>query len=131
MFPLRYSLVWSVLGWVALCIVIMLSLLPGTAPTNSGLSTSLFDKAGHAILYFMLMVWFGGIYTRRWHLVIAIALGAQSAVLELIQSRLPYRSFDTMDLLANTGGIAVGVTLTLLVLAGWCLSVEKRLKLHP
>ena len=119
------------LGWVALCIVIGLSLLPGSAPTNSGLSTSLFDKAGHAILYFLLMVWFGGIYIRRWHLIVGIALIAQSAVLELIQSRLPYRSFDTMDLLANTGGVAVGVMLTLSVLAGWCLTIEKRLKLHP
>ncbi len=131
MFPLRYSRVWSVLGWTFLCIVIALSLLPGTAPSNSAIATTLFDKAGHAILYFLLMVWFGGVYTQRWHVVVAIALVVQSAVLELIQARLPYRSFDTMDLLANTGGILVGLLFSILLVAGWCLTVEKRLNLHP
>ena len=131
MLPLRYSKLWSLLGWALVCMVITLSLLPGSAPSSSALTTTLFDKAGHAILYFLLTVWFAGLYNRRWHLVVALALVVQSAVLELIQARLPYRSFDTMDLLANTGGIAVGLMLSLLVLAGWCLSVEKRLNLHP
>ncbi len=127
MLPLRYSTVWSLLGWMLVFIVIAVSLLPGPAVVYY----SLIDKIGHAFSYCLLMVWFAGLYTRRWHVVIAFALVAQSAVLELIQARLPYRSFDTMDLLANTGGIAVGLTLSLLLLAGWCLRVEQRLKLHP
>ena len=127
MLPLRYSTVWSLLGWMLVFIVIAVSLLPGPAVVYY----SLIDKIGHAFSYCLLMVWFAGLYTRRWHVVIAFALVAQSAVLELVQAGLPYRSFDTMDLLANTGGIAVGLMLSLLVLAGWCLMVEKRLKLHP
>ena len=126
MLPLRYSTVWSLLGWMLVFIVIAVSLLPGPAVVYY----SLIDKIGHAFSYCLLMVWFAGLYTRRWHVVIAFALVAQSAVLELIQARLPYRSFDTMDLLANTGGIVVGLMLSLLVLAGWCLAVEKRLKLR-
>ena len=120
--PLRYSMVWSLLGWAFVFTVITLSLLPGTLTWQRGHDrTSLFDKVGHAVLYCLLMVWFGGIYTRQRHLVIALALVGQSAVLELIQAQLPYRSFDTQDLLANIVGIVLGLSLSYLLLAGWCM----------
>ena len=124
-------MVWSLLGWAFVFTVITLSLLPGTGPGSAVTTTSLFDKVGHAVLYCLLMVWFSGIYTRQRHLVTALALAGQSAVLELIQAQLPYRSFDAQDLLANIVGIVLGLSLSYLLLAGWCMRVEQLLGLRP
>ena len=126
MLPLRYSTVWSLLGWMLVFIVIAVSLLPGPAVVYY----SLIDKIAHAFSYCLLMVWFAGLYTRQRHMAIAFTLVAQGAVLEVIQARLPYRSFDTLDLLANIAGIALGLSLSFLFLAGWCVRVEQLLRIR-
>ena len=95
------------LGWV-LCIV--LSLMPAVdlpGPAHS-------DKIGHFLAYFMLSAW--AVWTfrsRRAHLLAALALVALGVAMEFAQANLTrVRLGDVRDALANTLGVAVGLSLT-------------------
>lgn len=95
------------LGWV-LCIV--LSLMPAVdlpGPAHS-------DKIGHFLAYFMLSAW--AVWTfrsRRAHLLAALALVALGVAMEFAQANLTHvRLGDVRDALANTLGVAVGLSLT-------------------
>ena len=94
-------------GWV-LCIV--LSLMPAVdlpGPAHS-------DKIGHFLAYFMLSAW--AVWTfrsRRAHLLAALALVALGIAMEFAQANLTrVRLGDVRDALANTLGVAVGLSLT-------------------
>jgi len=74
-----------------------------------------------------LMIWFAGLYARSrtgWIALVVLTLGL---VLEIIQSRLSYRTFDPSDLFANVLGVTVGFVLSFFALAGWCQSLETRI----
>ncbi|WP_339825537.1 VanZ family protein [uncultured Arenimonas sp.] len=95
------------LGWV-LCIV--LSLMPAVdlpGPAHS-------DKIGHFLAYFILSAW--AVWTfrsRRAHLLAALALVALGVAMEFAQANLTkVRLGDVRDALANTLGVAVGLSLT-------------------
>ena len=99
-------MIWHVLGWSLVLAVSTGSLVPGTVVTGAPFS----DKIVHAFSYFVLMVWFAGLYTKQKHLLIALTLLVLGVVLEFVQARLPYRFFDPLDLLANFAGILAGLT---------------------
>ena len=123
MLPLRYPWIWMLFGWLLVAGVVVGSLMPD-APLR-GLQLS--DKAQHAFSYGVLMVWFAGLYARKRHAWIALTVLTLGFVLEIIQSRLSYRSFDPTDLLANLGGVIVGFGLSFWLLAGWCQRIERHL----
>jgi VanZ family protein len=83
------------------------------------------DKLVHAATYFLLMVWFSGVYERKRHFWLALALVALGFALDLLQKNVSTRSFDMMDVLANGAGILVGFALARFALAGWCQRVER------
>ncbi len=90
---------------IGLLLVVTLSLIPQDAmPT-----TSLWDKAGHALAYAALALT-GGIGYRDLRSLILVALGLLllGAALELAQSALPGRIASFYDVLANTIGIVLG-----------------------
>jgi VanZ family protein len=99
------------------------SLLPG----RSIPSINIGDKFLHAGSYFLLMVWFAGLYERRRHFVIAIVLAMLGLGLDLLQGTVSSRSFDLLDVAANTAGIAVGWAVSAFVLEGWCQRIERAL----
>lgn len=105
-FPGLWLGLW-VLGW-ALCIA--LSLLPPVALPGPAHS----DKLGHFLAYFMLSAWAVGTFrTRRAHLLAALGLVALGIALEVAQANLTrVRLGDVRDALANTLGVAVGLSLT-------------------
>ena len=127
MLPLRHPILWLLPGWGLLLLVATGSVIPGGVVV-SGFSAA--DKIVHAFSYFVLMVWFSGMYARRRHPAIALTLIVFGIVLEFVQARLPYRLFDPLDLLANAAGILLGLGLSLLVLGGWCQRVERVLGYH-
>ena len=106
----RYPALWLgvwVLGW-ALCI--LLSLMPAVdlpGPAHS-------DKLGHFLAYFVLTAW--AVWTfrsRRAHLLAALSLLALGVAMEFAQANLTKVRFgDVRDALANTLGVAVGLSLT-------------------
>ena len=60
-------------------------------------------------------------------MVIALILIVFGVLLEFLQTQLPYRLFDPLDLLANAVGVALGLLLSLTLLAEWCQRIEQAL----
>jgi len=118
---LRHPVLWMLLGWALLLLVATGSVIPSVVVSEFAGA----DKVVHMLSYFVLMVWFSGMYARRRQAAIALTLILFGIVLEFIQAQLPYRQFDPLDLVANATGILIGLCLSLLVLAGWCQRVER------
>ena len=121
MLPLRWGRWWLIIGWMLVFSVIALSVLPGAADLRMNLS----DKTGHTIAYLVLTIWFAGVYNKSRYPWIVIGLIALGGVLELMQGQFFNRSAEFADLVANCIGIIVGILLSLFLLGGWCLQVER------
>ena len=101
---------WLALWLLGGVLCIVLSLMPAVdlpGPAHS-------DKIGHFLAYFMLSAW--AVWTfrsRRAHLLAALALVALGIAMEFAQANLTrVRLGDVRDALANTLGVAVGLSLT-------------------
>lgn len=123
MLPLRFPWFWSTLGWLMLLGVGVGSLLPGKQLPMVFVQ----DKLVHAASYCLLMIWFSGLYERRRHLLIAVLLAFFGAALDGMQALTTTRTFEVPDILANVSGIAFGLLLARILLAGWCQRVERLL----
>lgn len=125
MLPLRFPWVWLTCGWLLVLGVIVGSLVPGEMLQAITIS----DKIMHAGTYFVLMVWFAGLYPRHRQLLIALTLIGLGIVLDVAQGGTATRSFDLLDIAADALGVAVGLVLSLWLLNGWCERVERMLPL--
>ena len=123
MLPLRHPWLWLALGWLLVLTVIVGSLAP--SPMLSAITIR--DKALHAGSYFLLMVWFAGLYPRGRQAVVALVLLALGIALDVLQAGTATRTFDLHDILANALGILLGLILSLALLAGWCQRIERLL----
>ena len=103
--PLKLIRLWYALGAMMLIAVAAVSLMP--AP-----DTGVNDKVSHLLTYFLLAGWFGLLARDRvilaWTLAALIAYGM---LLELLQGQTGYRFAEWGDVLANSVGAGVGVTL--------------------
>jgi VanZ family protein len=122
--PLRYPKVWLALGWVLVIGVAAGSLVPAKVIETVTLN----DKLMHAGSYFVLMVWFGGLYRRGLHPLVGAVLLALGVGLDLLQGLTATRSLDPRDMLANFFGILAGLVLSMWLLEGWCQRIERRLQ---
>jgi VanZ family protein len=120
--PLRHPRIWLALGWMLVVGVVVGSLVPGQLLR----AVSVGDKFQHAGAYFLLMVWFAGLYRRGLHPIIAAVLLLLGAALDVLQGMTRTRSFDLADIAADGVGIAVGLVLSYWVLEGWCQRLERR-----
>jgi hypothetical protein len=120
--PLRYPWIWAGLGWALVIGVVVGSLIPGRMiPT-----VSLSDKIQHAGAYFLMMIWFAGLYRRKIHPIIAAVLLLLGVALDLLQATTRTRSFELNDIAADALGILVGLALSFVLLEGWCQWLERR-----
>lgn len=124
MLPLRHPWLWRTAGWVLVLAVSLGSVVPERTLDMLGMA-NLPDKVEHAVSYFVLMVWFAGMHTRRGYALIAIGLAALGLGLEFVQGELGYRQYDLLDFAADSVGVAAGFLLAVLGLEGWCLRVER------
>lgn len=121
--PLRYARVWLVLGWCLITAAVLASLLPTAHLPSTGAN----DKFEHSLAYAVLTLWFTGIYPRSRYVLIAVGLFAMGLAIEWAQGAMALgRHSDFGDLIANTIGIAIGMTLALLWLGGWAQRIEAR-----
>jgi VanZ family protein len=81
----------------------------------------------HAGAYFVLMVWFAGLYHRSRHPFVAAVFIALGIVLDMLQGTTRTRTFDLQDIAADAAGVLAGLLLSIWFFEGWCLRVERYL----
>jgi len=122
--PLRYPRIWLSLGWLLVLGVIVGSLMP--APWVREITPTMNDKLMHFTAYFVLMIWFAGLYPRHKHVRVGVALLALGAALDILQGiATRTRSFELLDIAADAVGIVVALLLSISLLEGWCVRVER------
>jgi VanZ family protein len=89
-------------GWAWAGVIVWLSLTP--APLDVGIEEG--DKLGHFAAYGWLMLWFGFLYAKR--LPYAAGFIAMGIGLEILQGALGYRTYEVLDMAANTLGVLLG-----------------------
>ncbi len=93
------------IGWGWAATIVWLSVTP--APPKLDFEHS--DKLGHFLAYGALMFWFCLLYFKtRARILYAAGFIAMGIGLEFIQGWLVYRTYDPLDMLANTIGVALG-----------------------
>jgi VanZ family protein len=93
------------LGWGWAVAIVWLSLTPSPPQIDGQFG----DKIGHFGSYGLLMLWFSFLYPGlRTGVLYAIGFIAMGVGLEFVQGWLAYRTYDTMDMAANTIGVLLG-----------------------
>ncbi len=105
--PLKWRPLWLAMGWALVIAVTVISLWPRLPKVPVGH----FDKFGHFTAYFILMAWFGFLYLRGSHVLIASALVALGVVLEVAQHFTGYRVFEVADIGVNMLGVVMAAAL--------------------
>jgi VanZ family protein len=122
MLDLRFPWLWLGLGWLIVIAICIGSLLP--EPPDLGFTLN--DKLIHFTSYFLLTVWFSGLYSRvRYYMLITVIVVALGVALDAMQGATATRQFDLFDILANSAGAIVGFVLSILLLGGWCSRIER------
>ncbi|MBY4896369.1 VanZ family protein [Cupriavidus sp. AU9028] len=97
---------WRLAFWLCLACVLVLSLLPPSAPvTGTG-----WDKGNHLLAFSTLALLGWRAYPGRTGAVVA-GLLVFGALIECLQWMTPYRDADWIDLFADSVGIALGAVL--------------------
>jgi VanZ family protein len=118
---LRHPWVWLGLGWTFIVCAVVMSLVPGQKLPPTGLS----DKTQHAIAYMLLTLWFTGVYPRSSYVRVGIGMLALGVSIEIAQGVMPFgRQTDFRDVIANSLGIATGLTFALVGVGGWAQRIE-------
>ena len=74
------------------------------------------DKLGHLAAYGVLMLWFCQLYTTaRTRLLYGAAFIAMGVGLEVLQAMLGYRTYDVLDMAANSVGVLLGAAAAVLI----------------
>lgn len=93
------------LGWGWAATVVWLSLTPSPPQVDVQYG----DKLGHFGAYGLLMLWFSFLYPRlRVQALYAISFISMGIGLEFWQGWLGYRTYDLMDMAANSIGVLLG-----------------------
>ena len=88
--------------------IVWLSLTPSPPAIDFKAS----DKVGHLAAYGVLMFWFCRLYLpRRTRLLYGVGFTAMGIGLELIQGLIGFRTYDVLDMAANTLGVLLGAAL--------------------
>lgn len=128
MLPLRHEMWWRLVDIVLLLAVLAATIMPTMwlwpRPDDALLS----DKWLHLLTFFFLSLWFAGQYARRSYWRLIVGLTAFGVLIELGQSMISYRSAEWMDLIADIGGIVIGLTIAIAGLGGWSLRFEQWLE---
>ena len=128
MLPLRHEMWWRLVDIVLLLAVLAATFMPTLwlwpRPDDALLS----DRWLHFLTFLFLSLWFAGQYARRSYWRLIVGLTAFGVLIELGQSMISYRSADWTDLMADTGGIVIGLTIAIAGLGGWSLRFEQWLE---
>ncbi len=130
MLPLRFAARWRSASIVLLLFVLAAALSPVFWFWD--------DKAGglrwfentdkwlHGMTFFVLTVWFSGMFPKRRYALMALGLLGFGLVIEACQYSVSYRTADWFDVGANATGIIIGMAIAFAGAGGWCQRVEER-----
>ena len=128
MLPLRYTRRWQAAGLMLLLMVLAGTLMPAVwlwSDNKSFISWFVHvDKWLHAMTFFILAIWFSGQYRRAAYWRIGIGLLLFGMLIEICQRMVTYRSAEWFDLIADAGGIIVGLAIAAAGIGGWSLRLE-------
>jgi VanZ family protein len=127
MLPLRLGGAWLLVGWVGVVAAVAASLWPGGVP----IPVDVWDKVQHGVGYFLLTLWFAGLYPRAKYLRIALACLLLGLALEGAQALTATRTWQAADLVANAVGVGGALLLAYGPLGGWAQHVERLAGLRP
>lgn len=123
MLPLRHEKRWRLAGIVFLLAVLVATFMPNLwLPQSSKFLPS--DKWLHLLTFLFLSLWFTGQYSRSAYWRLVLGLTAFGVLIELGQGMIPYRSAEWLDLVADVGGIGIGLIIAVAGLGGWSLRFE-------
>jgi VanZ family protein len=130
MLPLNYPRRWRIAGVLLLFLILALALAPDIWPWEDTDDSrwNISDKWMHGLTFAGLALWYTGQYARRAYWLLTMGLLAFGGVIEVCQSMVSYRTAEWGDLVADTLGIAVGMSVALLVTGGWSLRIEQWLQ---
>ena len=119
---LRLAKLWWALGWAIVLYITISCLEPPRYVPN----LHLWDKLEHALAFFGMTVWFGGLTRRGRYPVIAVLLALFGAGIEIAQGAMQWgRDEDIMDFVADSVGISVALVALYLGLGGWACWLER------
>jgi VanZ family protein len=118
---LRLARLWWSVGW-AVVVYITISCLE---PPRYVPDLHLWDKAEHALAFFGMSVWFGGLVRRSRYPVIGVLMLLFGGAIEIAQGIMGLgRDADVVDWIADAVGIALALAALYLGLGAWTRWVE-------
>lgn len=119
--PLRYARLWYSMAYALLAFVAIVSLIPAPQIEAS-------DKLLHVMTYAVLSAVFSSLVCQSYSLLKVVSgLILYGAVLELLQGFTGYRYMELYDMLANTIGVFIGLSIRLTALPRWLRQIESLL----
>ena len=117
---------WLGVGWLIAASIVWLSLT--SAPPAVGGSWDGADKVQHAFAYLVLTGWFALIY-RAWapRLFHAVLFAIMGIGLEFLQGMGGVRHFEVADMIANTTGVMLGLSLAMTRVHGVIQELDSRI----
>jgi VanZ family protein len=124
---LRYRKLWLIVGYLLIALVVYLSLTSSPVQIHTNLPYQ--DKLLHALAYFSLTFWFMQLYHIRQYVfrwvIFFLCLGL---LLEYLQSFDPKRYSEVGDMVANTLGVILGLSISMTPLRYTLVKFERFLK---
>ncbi len=119
---LRLARLWWSIG-IAMVLYILVSCLE---PPRYVPNLHLWDKLEHAVAFFGLTLWFGGLTRKSRYPLIAVLMALLGGGIEIAQGAMHWgRDEDILDFAADSVGIAVALTALYLGASGWAAWIER------
>ncbi len=108
---LRFTGIWTLLGLLLVGTVVYVSLAPFSPSRCLAFPES--DKAVHFAAYAAMMFWFAQVFPLKpISFLIASGLILLGILLEILQGRSGYRTFEYADMAANALGVRLGLLMS-------------------
>jgi VanZ family protein len=119
---LRLARLWWALGWAMVLFIAVSCLEPARYVPNP----HLWDKLEHALAFFGMTFWFGGLVRRGRYPVVAVLMLLFGGGIEIAQGAMRLgRDEDIMDFVADSVGISIASGLLYAGLGTWISWIER------
>jgi VanZ family protein len=119
---LRFARIWWTIGWLIVAFITVSCLEPPRYVPN----LHMWDKLEHALAFYGMTVWFGGLIRERSYWRLAGWMLLFGASIEVAQGVMGLgRDADVMDFAADAVGVAIALAMVYLGLGSWTERIER------